>query len=103
MKTHSSLVLGMSPIVWLEMTEGTRNKLDLKLVTVFLGRFSLVYPTRADIDWAMRQLSAFHLSHQIEAFDCLIAAPSYRLQLSLYTRNLKHFAVLLGNLAQQPY
>jgi hypothetical protein len=32
-----------------------------------------------------------------------IAAPSYRLQVPLYTRSLKHFAPLLGRLAQQPY
>jgi hypothetical protein len=31
------------------------------------------------------------------------SAPSYRLQLPLYTRNLKHFAPLLGKLAQEPY
>jgi hypothetical protein len=31
------------------------------------------------------------------------SAPSYRLQLPLYTRNLKHFAPLLGKLAREPY
>lgn len=39
----------------------------------------------------------------VDAFDCLVAALSFRLQLPLYTRNLKYFAPLLGHLAQQPY
>jgi len=103
MKAHGSLILGISPIAWLEMTEGTLNKLDQKLVARFLTRFPLVYPTQGDIDWAMRQLAAFRLSNNVDAFDCLIAASSYRLQLPLYTRNMKHFAPLLGKLAVEPY
>ena len=35
--------------------------------------------------------------------DLLIAAPSQRLQLPLYTHNLKHLSPLLGTLAQKPY
>jgi len=35
--------------------------------------------------------------------DCLIAAAAFRLQVPLHTRNLKHFAPLLGELAQEPY
>jgi predicted nucleic acid-binding protein len=53
--------------------------------------------------WAREKLLKHRLSHNIDAFDCLIAAPSYRLQFPLYTRNLKHFTPLLGKLAQQPY
>jgi hypothetical protein len=33
----------------------------------------------------------------------IIVVPSHRLQLTLYTRNLKHFAPLLGRLAQELY
>jgi len=43
------------------------------------------------------------LSHGIGAFDCLIAAPSFRLQIPLYTLNLRHFASLLGSRVQRPY
>jgi hypothetical protein len=35
--------------------------------------------------------------------DCLIAAPSHRLNVPLYTMNLKHFTPLLGALAVRPY
>jgi predicted nucleic acid-binding protein len=45
----------------------------------------------------------YELSHGVGMMDCLIASVSYRLQLPLYTHNLKHFAPLLNDLAQKPY
>lgn len=56
-----------------------------------------------DHEWAIKQMLRYHLSHNVGAFDCLIAAPAYRLRLPLYTHNLKHFAPLLGDLARRPY
>jgi len=53
--------------------------------------------------WATEQLIVFNLSHNIDVFDCLIAAVSHRLQIPLYTRNLRHFEPLLGPLARPPY
>jgi predicted nucleic acid-binding protein len=55
------------------------------------------------LDWAMDQQEKFALSHNVGMNDCLIASISYRLQLPLYTTNLKHFIPLLNNLAQKPY
>jgi predicted nucleic acid-binding protein len=37
----------------------------------------------------MQQLERFQFTHHIGKEDCLIAAVSYRLQLPLYTHNLK--------------
>lgn len=87
----------------MEVTQGAENKLDQKLVANFMASFPFVYPTQEDIDWAIKQLSAYRLSHNVGMNDCLIAAPCHRLQLPLYTQNLKHFAPLLGALAQQRY
>jgi predicted nucleic acid-binding protein len=95
--------LALTRVVWLEAIEGALDANELRLTINLLNEFDLVEQTISDFDWATRQLIRYRLSHQIDAFDCLIAAPSYRLQLTLYTRNLKHFAPLLGNLAQQPY
>ena len=55
-----------------------------------------------DLNWAMQQLRQYRLSHNVGILDCLIAAPAHRLQIPLYTRNLKHLEPLLGTLAQQP-
>lgn len=95
--------LGVSRVVYLEVLEGAENKAEQRRVLNLLKRFDLVQMIQQDFDWATQQLVQYRLSHNVDAFDCLIAAPSYRLQLPLHTRNLKHFTPLLGNLAQQPY
>jgi len=51
----------------------------------------------------MQQVERFQFSHHIGKDDCLIAAVAYRLQLPLYTHNLKDMTPLLGNLAVKPY
>ena len=56
-----------------------------------------------DFDWAIRQSLRLRLSYNVGPMDCLIASVAHRLGLPLYSRNLKHFAPLLGDLAQAPY
>jgi predicted nucleic acid-binding protein len=94
---------GITRAVVLEVLEGVQDNPSLRQTLKLLDDFELMELTVSDFDWATRQLIKYRLSHNIDAFDCLIAAPSYRLQLPLYTRNLRHFAPLLGKLAQEPY
>ena len=101
--TNPNLIVGMASIVALEVIQGAMNKVDQQRAENLVSQFSLVYLTEDDQVWALRQLHAYHLSHNVGLLDCLIAAPAFRLQLPLYTRNLKHFTPLLGSLAQQPY
>jgi len=51
----------------------------------------------------MQQLERFQFSQPIGKEDCLIAAVAYRLQVSLYTHNVKDMTPLVGKLAIQPY
>ena len=87
----------------MEVLQGARNKVQQGRALRFLERLELVELTQTDLEWATQQLIQFSLSHNADAFDCLIAAPCQRLNLPLYTRNLKHFAPLLPTLAQKPY
>ncbi len=95
--------IGITRIVWLEILEGASNKLEQERAVRLLNDFAITELTVSDLDWATRQLIALRLTYNIDAFDCLIAAPSYRLQIPVYTLNLKHFKPLLGGLAVQPY
>lgn len=95
--------LGLSRVVWLETIEGAPNRQAQRHAGKLLRRFELVELTNEDMAAATEMLLLFNLSHNIDAFDCMIAAVSARMQVSLYTRNLKHFLPLLGNLAQSPY
>lgn len=59
--------------------------------------------TNEDIEWATTALIEHYLKGNVDPFDCFIAATAHRLQVPLYTRNLKHFTPLLRKLTQKPY
>jgi predicted nucleic acid-binding protein len=95
--------LGVTPMVWLEILEGAVNRQEQQRAIKLLNRFQRLDPQPEDYDWAIRQALALRLSHNVDVMDCLIAACAHRLQLPLFTTNLKHFAALLGPLAHKPY
>lgn len=95
--------LAITRIVWYEIIEGATNKRALMSAIKVLEKFPLVELAVQDMVWATNQLIRFKLSHNVDAFDCLIGSVSYRLQVPLYTHNLKHFSPILGSLAQRPY
>jgi len=96
--------LGITPIVWMELVSGAQNKASQLRALKMLARFEMIYLTQADMDWAMQQLLTHSLSHNVEIMDCLIASVSHRLQLPLYTHNLKHIEPILGKpLTVKPY
>jgi predicted nucleic acid-binding protein len=102
-EANPNLIVGITPMVWMEVMLGVGNKSAQARLRKLLQRFEMIYLNQQDMDWAMRQLSIYGLSYHVGVIDCLIAAPSHRLGLPLYTRNLKHFTPLLGILAVQPY
>ena len=95
--------LGVSRAVWLEILEGAPNRQSQQNAINLLRSFELEEITAEDMTLATEMLLRFNLSHNIDAFDCIIAALNTRLEIPLYTRNLKHFVPLLGELAQAPY
>lgn len=95
--------LGVTQTTVLEVLEGAQNKTEQLRVLRLIDQFAIAEVTSLDMTWAIDALKRYKLSHNIDAFDCLIAATAFRLQVPLYTRNLKHFAPLLGGLAQEPY
>jgi predicted nucleic acid-binding protein len=95
--------LGVTRVVWLELLEGAQNKTAQAEAIKLLRRFVLVDLTPDDMAWAVKQLTLYGLSHNVGAFDCLIASVHPRLKVPLYTRNLKHFTPIIGSLAVSPY
>lgn len=102
LKTQTD-VLGVTHIVWLEVVQGATNKHKQRAAVRLLSDFALVDTTSDDMRWAMTALLKVNLTHNVDALDCLIAATSRRLQVPLFTRNLKHFSPLLDKLAHKPY
>jgi predicted nucleic acid-binding protein len=95
--------LGASTIVWIELIQGAQNSHAQQKSVQLLRQLQRIEINDADMDWAIKRLISYNLSHKVGGVDCLIAAPSYRLQIPLYTMNLKHFTPILGTLAQKPY
>ncbi len=95
--------LGITPMVWLEVIEGAADANAQKRAVRLLRHFERVDLLPEDFDWAIEQALRFKLSHNADMMDCLIASAAHRLDLPLFTRNLKHFVPLIGPLARKPY
>lgn len=97
-------LLSVATITWLEVMMGASSKTNQSHAKSILDKFEVLYITSADQRWAMQQLERFQFSHHIGMNDCLIASVAHRLQIPLYTHNLKDMQPLLGNqLAVKPY
>lgn len=95
--------LGVTPIVWLEIIDGAPNSRALKRAVDLLRHFERVDLSPEDFDWGIRQALQYRLSHNVGMMDCLIGSVAHRLNVPLYTTNLKHFQPILGSLARRPY
>ena len=92
--------LSVTPMSWLEIMFGSGSKARQQQGLNLLNRFSMEFLVESDMRWAMQQMQTYRLSHCIGIMDCLIASVSYRLQVPLYTHNLKHMG---SKLAVVPY
>ncbi len=96
--------LFVTPITWLEVMFGAPGKAGQVTSKAILGRFDMLYLTTEDMDWAMRQMEMHRLSQGVGINDCLIASVCHRLQMPIYTHNLKDMLKLLdSSLVIQPY
>jgi predicted nucleic acid-binding protein len=101
--SRASLRLASAVSSGWKFIEGARDRSAQRQALNLLKRFETLELTPEDTVWATEKLIAFNLSHNIDSFDCLIAAVNYRLQIPLYTANLKHFQPILGDLCRRPY
>jgi predicted nucleic acid-binding protein len=95
--------LSVTAITWLEVMEGSASKASQTRAKSILDKFELLTVSEADQQWAMEQLERFQFTHHIGTNDCLIASVAYRLQVPLYTHNLRDMTPMIGKLAQSPY
>lgn len=82
---------------------GVPNKRAQSDTLDLLNRFETLFITRADQVWAMQKVEQMRFSHSIGMNDALIASVAYRLQVPLYTHNLKDMTPMIGSLAVKPY
>lgn len=103
LRAQNSL-LAITSFTWLEVMAGATSKANQTACKALLATFEMEQPTTTDINWAMEHLERYRLSAGVGVFDCLIASVCYRLQVPLYTHNLRHMSVLLNAaLVKKPY
>ncbi len=95
--------LSIAPYTWLEVMYGAPGKRGQAACLDIMGKFEMVYPEQIDLDWAMQALQIYRLSHGVSILDTLIAAIAHRLQVPLYTDNVKDFPMLDAKLVIRPY
>ncbi len=95
--------LSVVSTTWMEVMEGASNKANHAEARRILDKFELLYLTSSDQQRAMQELERLQFSHHVGMDDCLIASVAHRLQVPLYTHNLKDMTPMVGKLAVQPY
>ncbi|SRR5260221_14669891 len=87
--------LSLSSIAWLEFMDGAPSKKGQSLCLSILSKFEVIRLSETDQDWAMQQLQRHRLARGVHPDDCLIASACSRLQVPIYTQNIKDMKKLL--------
>jgi predicted nucleic acid-binding protein len=87
----------------MELVQGCRNRLEIQRVRRLVRAFRTYWPSAPASDAALELHLKYVLSHNLDAFDALIAATAIGLNATLCTFNVKHFRPLTGLQTEQPY
>jgi predicted nucleic acid-binding protein len=95
--------LGLPGVVAMELLIGCRNRAEIQHLQRFLDTFSIVWPDASEFARAYELLAEHRLTSGLGIPDCLVAAMALVRRARLYTFNSKHFRVIPGVDAQEPY
>lgn len=96
--------LSITSISWMEVIYGANGKSGQTRSLNLFQQFDLALLTQEDQQWAMQRLLALRLSRGVSITDCLIASVCHRLQVPLYTHNIKDMTRILDpSLVVKPY
>ncbi|MDE0314165.1 MAG: type II toxin-antitoxin system VapC family toxin [Candidatus Poribacteria bacterium] len=87
----------------MELIVGCRNKLEMKELQKFFQKCTFLPVTATISQIAFQLMQSFYLSHGLTLPDALIAATAIEHDLTLYTRNTRHFRMIPQLKISQPY
>ena len=99
----STEALGLPGVVAMELLIGCRNRAEIQHLQKFLSTFSIVWPDASEFARAYELLAEHRLTSGMGIPDCLVAAMALVRKARIYTFNSKHFRVIPGVDAQEPY
>jgi predicted nucleic acid-binding protein len=96
--------LSITSISWMEVIYGANGRSGQTRSLNLFKQFDLALLTQEDQQWAMQRLLVLRLSRGVSITDCLIASVCHRLQVPLYTHNIKDMIQILNpSLVIKPY
>ena len=93
----------ISVVSAMELIAGCRDKTEMRELQRFLQRCKLLPISAAASHVAFQLMESFYLSHGLVLPDALIAATALEHDLTLYTRNTRHFRMIPELKISQPY
>ena len=87
----------------MELIAGCRDKTEMRELQKFLERCTFLPITATISQVAFQLMESFYLSHGLTLPDALIAATAIEHDLTLYTRNTRHFRMIPQLEINQPY
>ena len=87
----------------MELIAGCRNKTEMRELQRFSQKCTFLPVTAPVSQVAFQLMESFYLSHGLIMADALIAATAIEHDLTLYTRNTRHFRMIPRLKINQPY
>ena len=87
----------------MELIAGCRNKIEMIELQKFFQKCTFLPVTATISQVAFQLMESFYLSHGLTLPDALIAATAMEHDLTLYTRNTRHFRMIPELKINQPY
>lgn len=95
--------LQISIVSAMELIAGCRNKIEMTELQKFFQKCTFLPITATISQVAFQLMESFYLSHGLTLPDALIAATAIEHDLTLYTRNTRHFRMVPQLEISQPY
>ena len=87
----------------MELIAGCRNKTEMMELQKFFQKCTFLPITTTISQVAFQLMESFYLGHGLVLPDALIAATALEHDLTLYTRNIRHFRMIPQLKVNQPY
>ena len=84
----------INPVVYMELLQGARNKIELEKIDKYLSKFELITLDDRISRTSIDLIRAYSKSHGLLFPDSLIASTCLESTIKLFTRNLKDFTFI---------
>jgi len=91
-----TLACAIDTIVYVELIQGAKNKVEVRKIEKYLTRFELIHFNKTISQEAIKLIRRYSKSHGLMLGDAIIAATCLENNLTLITCNVKDFRFING-------